>query len=155
MAGFNDHLSKPIEVGALEAALMRHLPSAAACRTQDSDALRVEAAARRLAQVKPNDARFAPTLLETFAMRSGQLIEEIARAHDKRDCAALAHALESLRSSAQFMGASGLATLCDRLQVAARAHDLARTDALVRSLGEEHQSVLAVLLLGAREPVKA
>ena len=151
MAGFNDHLSKPIEVGELETALARHLPRATDPDLPQSDALRVEAAARRLAQIKPNDARFAPTLLETFAMRSGQLIEEIAQAHQRHDCAALRHALKALHASAEFMGATGLATLCDRLRAAAEAQDLARTDELVRSLGEEHQSVLAVLLLSPRE----
>jgi CheY-like chemotaxis protein len=151
MAGFNDHLAKPIEAGALAAALVRNVPAAAMAGAPANDAARVEAAARRLAQVKPSDARFAPTLLETFAMRSGQLIEQIAHARQADDEPALAHAIKALRTSAEFMGATGLATLCVHLQAATAAHDPVRVAALVDSLAEEHQSVLTVLLLGARE----
>jgi len=153
MAGFDDHLSKPIEAGELAAALKRHLPAAGERRAPENDAQRVLvlATAQRLAQARPSDARFAPTLLETFAMRSGQLIEEIARAHDQRSGAGLRHAVKSLRSSAEFMGATRLAALCDRLQAAAGVTDLSRVDTLVRSLHEEHQIVLTVLLRGKDE----
>jgi CheY-like chemotaxis protein len=158
MAGFSDHLSKPIEVGALEAALARILPQNARPSAPASDAARVEATARRLAQARPGDARFGPTLLETFAMRSGQLIEEITRAHDAGDAAALAQSLKALTTSAEFMGASGLATLCESLRNAVAggesagksAGKSARTVQLVQSLADEHQSVLTVLLRAAR-----
>ncbi|MCK7473710.1 MAG: hypothetical protein MZV49_09595 [Rhodopseudomonas palustris] len=144
--GFNDHLAKPIEVGALEAALARNLPHSARPPAPANDAARVEAAARRLAQASPGDARFGPTLLETFAMRSGQLIEEITRAHAAGDAAALAQSLKALTTSAEFMGASGLAALCDSLRAAVAvgesAGQSARTALLVQSLADEHQSVL-------------
>ncbi len=146
MAGFNDHLCKPIDIHALGASLQRHLPAGEDPAAGDNDARRVEAAARRLAQVKPSSTSFAPTLLEAFAMRSGQMIEEIAQAQQLQDCAGLRHAVKSLKSSAEFMGATGLGQLCDRLQQAADAHDHARTDALVKQLVEEHQSVLLLLL---------
>lgn len=151
MAGFNDHLTKPIDVRDLGAALARHLPVEHPATARDSDAARVEAAAHRLAQVKPSDARFGPTLLEAFAMRSGHLIEEISRAQQLRDCNALRHATKALHASADFMGASGLATLCDRLRQAAENGDHVQTEGLVRQLSEEHQSVL-VLLLRAKVP---
>ena len=151
MAGFNDHLSKPVEVGALRATLQRHLPATARAPLPNSDALRVEAAARRLAQVKPDDARFAPTLLETFAMRSGQLIEEITQAQAQDRGSGLLHAAQALQKSAEFMGATSLAALCERLRAAADSRDRTRVDALVRDLADEHQSVLGVLLLGARD----
>jgi CheY-like chemotaxis protein len=155
MAGFNDHLAKPIEVGALKAALARNLPLSARPPAPANDAARVEATARRLALAKPGDARFGPTLLETFAMRSGQLIEEITRAHAAGDAATLTQALKALTSSAEFMGASGLAALCDSLRAAVAvgesAGESARTALLVQSLADEHQSVLAVLLRAARD----
>lgn len=149
MAGFNDHVAKPVEAAALAAALARNLPGVDQ-PAQSSDAARVEAAARRLAQVKPADARFAPTVLETFAMRSGQLIDQISDATRRGESAALGQAVKALRASAQFMGARGMAALCDRLQAATAAGDFARAAALVASLAEEHQSVLVVLLRGAR-----
>jgi CheY-like chemotaxis protein/HPt (histidine-containing phosphotransfer) domain-containing protein len=155
MAGFNDHLAKPIEVGALQAALTRNLPQSARPPVPANDAARVEAAARRLAQARPGDARFGPTLLETFAMRSGQLIEEITRAHAAGDAAALAHSLKALTTSAEFMGASGLAALCESLRTAVAAGEpagqSARAALLVQSLADEHQSVLTVLLGAARD----
>lgn len=146
MAGFNDHLCKPIDVHALGASLQRHLPAASDPAGDDNDARRVEAAARRLAQVRPNSTSFAPTLLEAFAMRSGQMIEEIAQAQQLHDCAALRHAVKSLKASAEFMGATGLGQLCDRLQQAADQQDHERAGALVKHLVEEHQSVLLLLL---------
>ncbi len=155
MAGFNDHLAKPIEVGALQAALTRNLPQSARPPAPANDAARVEAAGRRLAQARPGDARFGPTLLETFAMRSGQLIEEITRAHAAGDAAALAHSLKALTTSAEFMGASGLAALCESLRTAVAAGEpagqSARAALLVQSLADEHQSVLTVLLGAARD----
>jgi CheY-like chemotaxis protein/HPt (histidine-containing phosphotransfer) domain-containing protein len=154
MAGFSDHLPKPVEVDALRDALARHLPAPDALPAAPCDAQRVAAAARRLAQARAGDARFAPTLLETFAMRSGQLIEDIARAHGRDDRGAFAHALKALRTSAEFMGATHLAALCDRLRAAAEARDRAYAEALLRSLDAEHQSVLALLLHGARDPAR-
>ncbi|MDZ7651852.1 MAG: response regulator [Burkholderiaceae bacterium] len=155
MAGFNDHLAKPIEVGALDAALARNLPLSARPLAPANDAARVEAAARRLAQARPGDARFGPTLLETFAMRSGQLIEQITQAHAAGDAVALAQSLKALTTSAEFMGAVGLATLCDSLRTAVAADESAGTSArtamLVQSLADEHQSVLTVLLRAARD----
>lgn len=155
MAGFNDYMPKPLDVNALEASLTRNLPPLHAATAPDSDALRVEAAARRLGQAKPADAMFAPTLLEAFAMRSGQLIEEIALAHAAQDASALKHAVQSLRASAEFMGATGLARLCDQLHTAVSDQCAERTAALVRGLIDEHQSVLVVLLRPASSPLAA
>ncbi len=146
MAGFNDHLCKPIDVGALGATLARHITRAVPVIRPDSDAVRVEAAARRLSQVKPQDAHFGPTLLEAFAMRSGQLIEEITAAQRRGDHGAIRHSVRSLRASAEFMGASGLAQLCERLLAAADAGDCVRASTLVAQLVDEHQGILALLL---------
>lgn len=150
MAGFNDHLTKPIDVGALGEALARHV--AARCRdaARHSDAQRVEDAARRLAQVKPGDNGFGPTLLETFAMRSGQLIEEITQAQALNDGAAMRHALKALRSSAEFMGATGMAGLCARLQASLDGGGDGERDALIKNLSEEHLLVLTLLLRAPR-----
>lgn len=150
MAGFNDHLSKPIDIAALDAALLRHLPPQAGGGDGPvSDAQRVEATAKRLAQAKPSDRGFAPTLLEAFAMRSGQLIEEASRAFARGDAPAAAEAVKTLRASADFMGATGLVGLCERLQ-AAPPTDAALCAALMHELEEEHQSVLVLLLQSAR-----
>jgi CheY-like chemotaxis protein len=151
MAGFSDHLSKPVDALALGEVLARTL-QVEARPASTSDAARVQAAARRLARAKPADARFAPTMLETFALRSGQLIEEIAAAARRGDADALSQAARALRNSAEFMGASSLAGLCDRLQRAARSADPSRAALLIDSLAEEHQTVLAVLLRAARDP---
>lgn len=152
MAGFDDYMPKPLDVNALGASLARNLPPRDAAARPDSDAHRVEAAARRLAQAKPNDTSLAPTLLEAFAMRSGQLIEEIALAHRAHDEAALKHAVQSLHASADFMGATGLAAICDQLQAAVTDHSVERIETLVRNLSDEHQSVLVVLLRPAGAP---
>jgi CheY-like chemotaxis protein len=156
MAGFNDHVSKPVDAASLSAVLSRNIvkttafEAASAC----SDAQRVQAAARRLARAKPADTAFGPTVLEAFAMRSGQLVEDLQRAQGRDDGIAVRRVAEALGSSAEFMGASGLARLC--AQVCAAADDAESRARLIQQLVDEHQAVLTVLLQAVpRDPLRA
>ncbi len=155
LAGFNDHLTKPVDVAALKAALDRCLPGAAlqppaGADAGGSDAQRVEATARRLANVRPTDSQFGPTMLEAFALRSQHLVEDLQQAATARDAADLGHAAAALRASAEFMGATNMAALCTALLAAAGSGDFERVRVLLHSLAAEHATVLTVLLARSR-----
>lgn len=156
MAGFNDHLSKPVDVATLQAAIDRCLPDstqhAARADTGGNDAQRVEATARRLANARPDDRQFGPTVLEAFALRSQNLLEDLQQAAAEGDAAELERAAVALNASAEFMGAGNMAALCGALQAAAARGDSSRVSALLDSLAAEHATVLSVLLARSRLP---
>jgi CheY-like chemotaxis protein/HPt (histidine-containing phosphotransfer) domain-containing protein len=156
MAGFNEHLSKPVQAASLASAIERALGTRspprqdAERRVQESDAQRLRATVRRLSSVKPGDRQFAPTVTESFALRSAQLIETLNRAVETRDAAEAARAARALKASAEFLGALRLA------QMSAELDRLAADDAwpaaaeLLRAVGHEHQAVLTLLFESAR-----
>lgn len=153
MAGFHEHLAKPVEIDALGAAIERCLADRAAARQLPvaNDAARLRATAQRLERLKPGDNTFGPTVLETFALRSQHLIEGLTAACRAQDSVEAELAAEALRASADFMGAQGLARLASQAHTAAGAGDFVRLAALLQSIGDEHQAVLTVLL--TRPPV--
>lgn len=159
MAGFNDHLAKPVEVDALGAAIARCIGASVAADADadavSNDAARLRATAQRLMQLKPKDRRFGPSILETFALRSQQLIEALGEAARLRDAAEAGLAAESLRASAEFMGALGLAELAQQARTTAAAADFEGLRSVLASIGHEHQAVLTVLLSQRRKPPAA
>jgi two-component system sensor histidine kinase/response regulator len=152
MAGFNDHLSKPIQAATLGQALRRvtearGVPAPAADST---DADRLRAAVQRFSRIKPDDGRFAPTVTESFALRSAQLIEAIRTAAARTDPAEASRAARALKASAEFLGALRLAAMAAALDAAAAAQDWARAGETLRVLDNEHQAVLTLLFESAR-----
>jgi CheY-like chemotaxis protein len=155
MAGFNEHLSKPVQAATLAAVIARVVggrdgPSKAAGAVQESDAERLRATVRRLSGVKPGDRQFAPTVTESFALRSAQLIETLRQAVTAREADSASRAARALKSSAEFLGALRLANMSAELDQAcgAGAWDAA-TDLLTR-IDHEHQAVLTVLFESTR-----
>jgi len=157
MAGFNEYLSKPIHAGSLAAAIERALGArkpassdSAPALVRDSDAERLRATVRRLAGVKPGDRQFAPTVTESFALRSAQLIENLKSAVQSADAEQAARAARALKSSAEFLGALRLSSMSARLDVAASASDWNATGELLAAIEHEHQAVLTLLFESAR-----
>lgn len=169
MAGFNEHLSKPVRASTLGASIARVLAlhgirSADAAGDdvplpRDCDAERLRATVRRLGDVKPDDRSFAPTVIESFALRSAQLIEALRAAIDARDGEQGSRAAYALRASAEFLGALRLATMSGELHAAIRpsagseAQDAARWEAaraLLVAIDREHQAVLTLLFESSR-----
>lgn len=158
MAGFNDHLAKPVEVDVLGATIARSVGAAVAASdsTGDcSDAARLRATAQRLTQLKLKDRRFGPSVLETFALRSQQLIEALTHAATNQDSLEAQRAAESLRASAEFMGALGLTALAERARDAAAAANFELVNDVAQSIAQEHQAVLTVFLSQSRPPTLA
>ena len=150
MAGFSEHLGKPIHVSALGAALqtvaVRHGQARA---TGPSDAQRLRETVQRLSSMKPGERDFAPSVIETFALRSAQLIETLQDALRTADSATWKNAAQALSASAEFLGATRLARMSH--DIAARAP--AEGDDLeprLHAIESEHQAVLTVLFARPR-----
>src|SRR5215470_201040 len=154
MAGFNEHLSKPVQAASLASAIQRALGTRSAARTEGgahgSDAERLRATVRRLSSVKPGDRQFAPTVTESFALRSAQLIETLGMAVEGTDAEQATRAARALKASAEFLGALRLAQMSaelDRL-TGDGAWDAAAER--LRAVGHEHQAVLTLLFESGR-----
>ena len=150
MAGFSEHLGKPIHVSALGAALqtvaVRHGQARA---TGPSDAQRLRETVQRLSSMKPGERDFAPSVIETFALRSAQLIETLQDALRTADSATWKNAAQALSASAEFLGATRLARMSHDIAARAPAEggDL---EPRLHAIESEHQAVLTVLFARPR-----
>ncbi len=147
VAGFNDHLAKPIQAATLSATLERVLGEAAASEIDptNSDVSRLRATVRRLNESRPGDRSFAPTVTESFALRSAQLLEALRRAQQQRDASSMVRTAQALKASAEFMGALRLAQMCLQLEHPALQGDWQAVEAALGHMTDEHQVVLTLL----------
>jgi CheY-like chemotaxis protein len=150
MAGFTDHLAKPIQAGTLSSSIERALGPRGVTAGGASDAERLRATVRRLAAVKPGDRSFTPTVTESFALRSAQLLEALRKAVAGSDLDQLARSAQALKSSAEFLGASRLASMCTDAERAGTDGDWDRARELVMAMDNEHQVVLTLLFESSR-----
>jgi len=171
MAGFSDHLGKPIQAAALAAALGRALglqpvategadathgdaparvPPPGAAASAGSDADRLRAAVRKLAEVRADVRSFAPTVTESFAMRSNQLIEALRLAAQVRDAPGVARHARALQASGDFLGATRLGQMCALLEHQARSGAWDEIDQQLDALDHEHQAVLTLMFESPR-----
>jgi two-component system sensor histidine kinase/response regulator len=156
MAGFADHVSKPIHAEALDAALRRALtrhaqtPSASAANNPQSDADRLRATVKRLSDAKPQDRSFGPTVMESFALRSQQLIESMRLALDEHDAEQLIRSARAMKSSAEFLGVHRLAAMCAELEQFMLTQRFSAAEQALQDIEHQHQVVLTVLFESAR-----
>jgi CheY-like chemotaxis protein len=160
-AGFTEHLSKPIQASTLGAALER----AARARTETAqvaaavatdaaaqattDAGRLRAAVQKLGDTHAEGRLFAPTVTESFALRSVQLIETLRTAATRHDREQTARAARALRSSAEFLGALRLAQMCADYEDGAQQGQWDALAQQLQAIDHEHQAVLTVLFESA------
>jgi CheY-like chemotaxis protein len=152
-AGFNDHLSKPIQANSLSAAIERVIAAGtpgARAAAPASDAERLRATVQRLSEVKPGDRAFAPTVTESFALRSAQLIETLRAAAQRHDLEQTQRAARALKSSAEFLGALRLAQMCTDYEGDAKAGAWPELPARLQAIDHEHQAVLTLLFESSR-----
>lgn len=147
VAGFNDHLAKPIQAATLSATLERVLGEAASNDSDpaNSDVARLRATVRRLNESRPGDRSFAPTVTESFALRSAQLLETLRRAQQQQDAPSMIRTAQALKASAEFMGALRLAKMCLQLEHPAVQGDWPAVEAALAHMTDEHQVVLTLL----------
>jgi CheY-like chemotaxis protein len=151
--GFNDHLAKPIQAATLSETLERVLGEVAASDTDptNSDVARLRATVRRLNESRPGDRTFAPTVTESFALRSAQLLEALRRAQQQRDASSIGRTAQALKASAEFMGALRLAQMCLQLEHPAQQGAWDEVEAALGHMTDEHQVVLTLLFESTRK----
>jgi len=150
-AGFDGHLAKPIQAGRLSEAIGRVLGARAADpTTETSDVARLRATVARLKVAPPHELRFGPTVTESFALRSAQLLESLRLCAQRRDSTALARAAQTLKASTEFLGALRLAGMSAALEHAADRGDWGAVESTLGSMTSEHQVVLTVLFEASR-----
>ena len=152
-AGFNDHLSKPIQASGLSAAIERVIAAGrpgARAAAPASDAERLRATVQRLAEASPGDRAFAPTVTESFALRSAQLIETLRAAATRHDLDQTQRAARALKSSAEFLGAMRLAQMCSEYDNAAQQGNWSTLGERLQAIDHEHQAVLTLLFESTR-----
>lgn len=144
-SGFNEHMSKPIQATTLASAIQRVVADSAAALNPPSDADRLRATVARLGSIKPGDRAFAPTVTESFALRSAQLIETLNNAQNDQDLEPLRNAANALRTSAEFLGALHLAQMCADYDATAAIGRWGELPAKLEAIDHEHQAVLTLL----------
>ncbi len=151
-AGFDEHLAKPVQVSALKATIERVLgkSGAPADTAAVTDADRLRATVDRLGAIRAGDRAFAPTVTESFALRSAQLIDALRTAVAARDAERTARAAQALRASAEFLGATRLASMTAALERDCSAAAWTAAAAQIAPLEHEHQAVLTLLFQAAR-----
>lgn len=151
-AGFNEHMSKPIQASSLGAAIRRVVatPTRRENSTPASDADRLRATVQRLGEVRPGDRAFAPTVTESFALRSAQLIETLRNAGDRKDLEQTTRAARALKSSAEFLGALRLAQMCVEYEAGAASGGWDALPNQLQGIDHEHQAVLTLLFESTR-----
>jgi CheY-like chemotaxis protein len=156
MAGFADHVSKPIHAEAFEVALRRalsHSLGKTAAPVMDefqSDADRLRASARRLADGRPQERGYGPTVTEKFALRSQQLIESMQMALNERDAEQLAQGARAMRSLAELLGVSRLADMCAQLEQLILTQQWGASEQVLEEIQHGNQAMLTVLFESAR-----
>jgi|GEM_PF-1480835 len=156
MSGFADHVSKPIQAEALDAALRRVLGqqhdgrTASACADVQSDADRLRETAKRLSDIKGPNGGFGPTMMESFALRSQQLLESMRMALNERDAQQLVRSARGMKSSADFLGVNRLAAMCAQLEHSMLMPQWSAAERILEEIEHEHQAVLTVLFESAR-----
>jgi two-component system, sensor histidine kinase and response regulator len=156
MAGFADHVSKPIHADAFEIALRRALRDSLGKIAEpvvdelQSDADRLRASARRLADGKPQDRGYGPTMTEKFALRSQQLIESMQSAMNDRDGEQLTQGARAMKSLAELLGASRLASMCANLEQLVLTQQWNASERVLEEIQHGNQAMLTVLFESAR-----
>lgn len=154
MNGFADHVGKPIQIEQLEQALLRVLRGRAGAAARrdggSSDAQRLRQTVRRLAEARPAQGLYGPTLMESFALRAQQLLESLRQALRELDAGQVVHNARALRSLAEFLGVTRLALMCAQIEQDAMPEQWEAARQTLEQIERENQAVLALLFESAR-----
>jgi CheY-like chemotaxis protein len=151
-AGFADHLSKPVQLSKMQAAIESALGTCSppggspAVGNSANDAERLRASAQRLGQMAQVEQRFSPTVTEAFALRSAQLIDSLHRAIDDGDREQAVGNAKALDANARFLGASRLSSSAAVVAQHCEAGDWPQARRCLLEFEHQQQAVLTVLL---------
>lgn len=147
-AGTDEYLSKPVQLEALQAALLRAAARVELAAPAHKPAEPAELIAaepwQRLLQVVDGDRESLREIIGSYLESSAELVATLTRAAAARDLALLRRTAHGLRGSAAMFGALQLAQRCSDLEDAAQ-HGPGRIDAVLTALREQHTQVCAWL----------
>jgi two-component system, sensor histidine kinase and response regulator len=154
-AGMDDHLAKPVLLAEVEAVLARWLhgdghhpdgrwasrPAAPTGEVLDQ---------RRLAELggldpTGNGPALAGRLLESFLARIPADLADLRTAFDHGDAARVLRVAHRLKGAAATVGSSGMVSLCDQLELRARAGTVPPAEDLLPLLEQEFGRVIRAL----------
>jgi PAS domain S-box-containing protein len=149
-AGMDDYVAKPIRVEELVAALGRspaHRDAAPAGGPAEPAAAGAGAIDRAVFErlVATTGGPFVAELIETFGEDARELLATLRRALAAADRDAFRRAAHSLKSTAESLGATGLAALARELESAARAGSLDGAAARLDRLTEHYERAASAL----------
>jgi PAS domain S-box-containing protein len=149
-AGMDDYVAKPIRVEELVAALERspaHREAAPAADPAEPAAPAASAIDRAVFErlVATTGGPFVAELIDTFGEDARELLATLRRALAATDRDAFRRAAHSLKSTAESLGATGLAALARELEAAARAGSLDGAAARLDRLTEHYERAASAL----------
>ena len=155
-AGMDDHLSKPFSMQSLKEMLERWMPHDASRQAEAAElAARATAKAaqvldrhalEQLGKVRNHGkGELLARVIKLYLAESPRLMDELKRAAQCADAAAIAHGAHSLKSSSANVGARVLSQYCEDLEVQARRADIAEARRTLAKIEAEHGCVQRAL----------
>ncbi|HMB85633.1 MAG TPA: GAF domain-containing protein [Methylomirabilota bacterium] len=149
-AGMDDYVAKPIRVEELVAALERspvHRDAAPAAGLVEPTAPAAAAIDRAVfdSLVAATGGPFVAELIGTFGEDARELLATLRRALDATDLDAFRRAAHSLKSTAESLGAAGVAALARELEATARAGSLDGAAGRLDRLTEHYERAASAL----------
>jgi PAS domain S-box-containing protein len=149
-AGMDDYVAKPIRVEELVAALERspaHRDAAPPTGPAEPAAPAAGAIDRAVFErlVATTGGPFVAELIDTFGEDARELLATLRRTLAATDRDAFRRAAHSLKSTAESLGATGLAALARELEVAARAGSLDGAGARIDRLTDHYERAASAL----------
>jgi CheY-like chemotaxis protein/HPt (histidine-containing phosphotransfer) domain-containing protein len=149
-AGMDDYVAKPIRVEELVAALERspaHRDAAPAAGPAEPAAPAASAIDRAVFErlVATTGGPFVAELIDTFGEDARELLATLRRTLAATDRDAFRRAAHSLKSTAESLGATGLAALARELETAARAGSLDGAASRLDRLTEHYERAASAL----------
>ena len=167
-AGMDDYVSKPVDVGALTAALQRGItqkslttlahpaplpsaptaamPAPAAVSPQPSSRL-IHELRQTLDSLTDGETEIIRELIDAYLDGGKTLITQMQAAADQQDARQVEHPAHSLKSSSAGLGAIHFSQLCKVLEHQGRANDATALTERVREAIAEYQRVSEALIV--------
>ncbi len=146
-AGMDDYISKPVQLYALEKALLRAIACLALAEGSDANGTILDPAALALLRQlrRPDKPDPVAELIDLFVQETPKRFREMRNAATQYDAEALAAAAHNLRGCASSIGAVKMAGLCERLEENAGRRALQISSRLLKEIETEFDRVRQAL----------
>jgi DNA-binding response OmpR family regulator len=143
-AGFDNYLLKPFRRDLVESVVSRYAPSAAAASGPRLLALDKDRV-RELQELASGDAHLLQELIDLFLSNAPELLQQMRRAAEDEDAAALRKAAHTLRGSSGQMGALRMQELCNTVEALATTGSLVGVESLLAEVSAAFERAVSEL----------